>query len=44
MGKFINSIKSINRARSLKNRDRLWNRLTKDEQLDLMLQKINGTL
>lgn len=42
--KIIDNLKVWNKRRHEKNRDRLWNKLTKDQQLDLMLRKINGQI
>lgn len=39
--KIIDNLKVWNKRRHEKNRDRLWNKLTKDEQLELMLLVVN---
>jgi len=44
MRKLINTMKSYRKILHARNRDRLWNKLTKEQQSELMMQKINGTL
>ena len=44
MNKIIDSVKSWNKERHERNRVRLWNKLTKLEQLELTLQVINREL
>jgi hypothetical protein len=41
MNKIIEAVKEWNKKRHVKNRDRLWAKLTTEQQLDLMLWKVN---
>jgi len=44
MKKLLNSYRVWNKRRHAKSRDRLWNKLSKDEQLELMMMKVNGQI
>lgn len=44
MKKLIASIKSYRTILKARNRDRLWNKLTKGEQLELTIMKLDGIL